>query len=79
MGYFSNGTEGDMYEEEYCYKCLNFDEEKGCPIMNLHLVWNYEAISSKGDAIKKYALDWFIPPNKDGMFNQQCRMFKEEE
>lgn len=75
MGYFSNGTEGEMYEEEYCYKCLNYNEEQGCQIMNLHLFWNYEAQRENGED-KKYALNWFIPPDKEGIFNQQCRMFK---
>lgn len=77
MGYFSNGTEGDMYEEKYCYKCLNYDEEKECPIISLHLHWNYEA-QREGEENKKYALDWFIPRNEEGPFNQQCRMFREK-
>ena len=28
MGYFSNGTEGDMYEAQYCDKCQHQDGPK---------------------------------------------------
>lgn len=31
MGYFANGTEGDMYEEQYCDRCVHQNAEVGCP------------------------------------------------
>ena len=78
MGYFSNGTEGDDYEARYCCKCLNYDDEMGCPILNLHLLWNYDAVGPSVDPnerdAKAYALNHFIP--RKGIENLQCRMFK---
>jgi hypothetical protein len=71
VGYFSNGTEGNMYEEKYCNRCVN-DNDGKCPIMTLHLLWNYE---QNQDEIKKYALDFFIPMQQDGPFNDKCLMF----
>ena len=79
MGYFSNGTEGDMYEEKYCNHCINMDQEKGCPVLNLHLLWNYEQFGKdKESKTKKFALDWFILKQKDGPFSDICSMFKKQ-
>lgn len=39
MGYFSNGTEGSLFEARYCARCVHSD---CCPIWPLHLAWNYE-------------------------------------
>ena len=75
MAYFSNGTEGEIYQEQYCYRCQNWNDEKGCPIMDLHLLWNYDAID---EPAKEMALDTFIPRSKDGIGNEQCLMFKEK-
>lgn len=43
MAYFSNGTEGMMYQERYCYNCKywvgdidNIGSDLGCPIWMLH-------------------------------------------
>lgn len=36
MGYFSNGTEGLVYQEQYCYRCVYWDDDVGCPIWFLH-------------------------------------------
>ena len=38
MAYFSNGTEGDMYEEQWCKRCVHQNDDYGCPIWMLHLV-----------------------------------------
>ena len=54
MGYFSNGTEGQMYEERYCSRCVHRDDEYGCPIWNLHFVFN-------GEAEWRDTLDMLIP------------------
>jgi hypothetical protein len=36
VGYFSNGTEGLMYQEKYCFRCSYWNDEAGCPIWLLH-------------------------------------------
>jgi hypothetical protein len=64
MGYFSNGTEGEMYYETYCANCIhNGDEENDpyCP------VWAANDKSS--------ILHILIPRSKDGLDNEQCTMF----
>lgn len=43
MAYFSNGSEGDYYQDRYCFKCQFWHEddqgrEQGCPIWLLHLL-----------------------------------------
>ena len=71
MGYFSNGTEGCMYEETYCAKCLHYgDEDEGCPVWGAHLLHDYE---SGTDAAS--ILDMLIPRAKRGCYNEQCAMF----
>ncbi len=71
MAYFSNGTEGMSYEEEYCLHCVHFET---CPILVLHYMWNYDA---NRDETKKTALNTFIPRNKQGD-NEKCLMFVED-
>lgn len=39
MGYFSNGTEGLMYQEHYCFHCAFWNDDEGgmgCPVWLLH-------------------------------------------
>jgi hypothetical protein len=67
MGYFSNGTEGEMYEEEYCSKCAHVD---GCAVWDAHMTLNYEECNNE-DSI----LHLLIPRSKDGPWNDKCRMF----
>ncbi len=69
MGYFPNGTSGQMYEEQYCNRCVNCD---GCWIWMIHLSRNYED-SGKPDSI----LHVLIPRTEDKLGNEQCVMFKE--
>jgi len=71
MGYFSNGTEGDCYERQYCNRCVHEDAEKGCAVMLAHVLHNYEECN-KEDSI----LHILIPRKADG-FNDQCAMFME--
>ena len=70
MGYFSNGTQGEMYQAKWCDKCLHQNAEKyvSCPIWDLHLLNNYEECN-KADSY----LHHLIP--RDGIDNEQCRMF----
>ena len=84
MGYFSNGTEAGRYLAEYCDRCVNWRESSpdaddwGCPIMDLHMEWNYEQ-QGKGRirVLKKQALDNFIEQNVSS-FCKQCKMFIEK-
>jgi hypothetical protein len=78
VGYFSNGSEGQGYMEHYCYKCVNWRDNgsgsEGCPIIDLHLLWNYEAIGKGSDGVKSTALNHFIP--REGPYNGECTMFQ---
>lgn len=69
MGYFSNGTEGELYQEKYCNRCMH-DKNKNCPIWLAHLLYNYELCNSKNNP-----LNILIPLSKDGLTNEQCTMF----
>ena len=72
MGYFSNGTEGIMYQARYCDQCVH-DRNDDCPILLLHLMWNYEQNENKD---KQLVLDAFIPRSSDGLRNEECKMFR---
>ena len=73
MGYFSNGTEGDYYEAEYCATCQHQKpDDGGCMVWLAHLMHNYECLG-KGDAGEQI-LDLLIPRAKDGLSNDKCRM-----
>ena len=76
MGYFSNGSEGMDYEERWCDRCANrrSGQRVECPILSMHSLWNYDACKDKE---KDWALQLFIPRTKDGLGNEQCRMFVE--
>jgi len=78
MGYFSNGTEGEYYRSAYCENCIH-DINNDCPIWNLHLLWNYEAVGTNKDEDKELALEMFIPRSKNGLNNEQCKMFIKKE
>ena len=83
MAYFANGAEGDYYEAKYCQRCIHFgDFGEACPILALHLDWNYEACNGdEADALpeakaKHTALNTLWPC--DGVHNGQCAMFWEK-
>lgn len=73
MGYFSNGSEGDYYEAQYCNRCVHHTTARGCPVLDLHLLYNYDQL--KKDSTRR-ALEMFIPAAPNGG-NEQCRMFWE--
>jgi hypothetical protein len=66
MGYFSNGTEGEDYQQEYCVRCQHFND---CAVWDAHLLHNYDECN-KRDSI----LHDLIPRGERGM-NGKCRMF----
>jgi hypothetical protein len=78
MGYFANGSEGESYLYAVCSDCVNWREtalgmeDWGCPVMDLHLIYNYKQFDDK--TIKDF-LETFIP-TKDGC-NEKCKMFIE--
>ena len=70
MGYFSNGTEGNIYESEYCEKCVHYDhkqgEDKPCPIWMHHLLHN----GTNNEYVQEI-LNSFI--TVEGIENKKCK------
>lgn len=74
MGYFSNGTEGELYENKYCSRCIhNNNSEKGCAVWDAHSIYNYDECNKK-----ESILHILIPRSEDGT-NKECAMFIETE
>lgn len=76
MAYFPNGTAGMMYEEEYCCNCVHDTDERQCPILALHFLYNYDQCrkGKTGQVVKSF-LGTLIPETKDGLGAEQCSMF----
>jgi len=72
MGYFANGTEGMIYQEEYCMRCEH-DVNEDCSVWRLHLLYSYELCNSPDNW-----LDILIPRNRRGCYNEKCTMFIEK-
>lgn len=72
MGYFSNGTEGNSYEDKWCIRCIH---NKGCSVWAAHLLYNYDQCRENGKDLKEI-LNLFIPQSKDGLSNNICTMFR---
>ena len=74
MGYFSNGSEGMAYFEEWCANCVhdmefqNLGGGSGCFIWASHLLENP---ANQPD----HWLHKLIPRSKDGLSNKKCVMF----
>ena len=66
MGYFSNGTEGLMYQERWCFNCHHWSDDVGCPIWLLHEL-------HVGEKDWQPALDKMIPMK--GLFSDWCETF----
>lgn len=66
MGYFSNSTEGLVYGERWCIRCVH---NRNCAVWTAHLAFNY-------DRAQREVLDILIPRSKDGLSNNKCNMFK---
>jgi hypothetical protein len=75
MGYFANGTEGELYQAHWCARCVHEDADRGCPVWDLHLLYNYDQNKKKSTAD---ALALLIPLRTDGLGNDRCRMFWEK-
>lgn len=74
MAYFPNGTAGEAYEAQYCNRCANEDDKRGCAVWLAHLLYSYEECNAKSNA--KHMLDLLIPVRADG-YPGQCAMFRE--
>lgn len=74
MGYFSNGTEGLWYEETYCLRCVHSNQGDpdgpGCAVWLAHQLYNYDECNNE-----ESILHLLIPLTKDGLSNEQCKMF----
>lgn len=82
MAYFSNGTEGLAYREQYCSRCehLPEEEDRDCPIWTAHLF--YCADSCREPKLRE-VLNLLIPMKphtfKDGLtceFPAECAFFR---
>lgn len=71
MAYFCNGTEGMRYEADFCERCVHYDGEEGCPVMAIHMLYNYDQIDNKD---LKTILELLIPTDGDG-FAGECKLF----
>jgi hypothetical protein len=71
MAYFANGDIGMKFEEECCYKCIHGEDL--CPVMEIHLLHNYDHVNDKAHPVRKI-LNFLIPQNEDG-FPGKCSMF----
>lgn len=65
MAYFSNGTEGMIYQHDFCSRCIH---NGNCSVWEAHLIYNYRECNNK-----ESILHLLIPRN--GTENEQCTMF----
>lgn len=72
MAYFSNGTEGEIFENRWCSRCVN-NAEGNCPIWCLHLLWNSAAVGNDADETAAASLNTLIPMR--GLDPDKCSMF----
>lgn len=73
MGYFSNGTEGMVYEAQWCDRCEHQDGpdgQSGCAVWLAHLLYSYKLCNAEDNP-----LNVLIPRSEDRLSNEQCRMF----
>jgi hypothetical protein len=70
MGYFSNGTDGEMYYETFCANCVHNGDEDGpyCPVWAAHKEYNYRDCNDKNSILH------ILIPRK-GVENEECTMF----
>jgi len=71
MGYFSNGSEGLMYEDVYCEVCVHQNADHGCPCWSIHLQYNYEECNNKDSILHK-----MIPIDEETGMNLKCIFYK---
>ena len=79
MGYFSNGTEGMVFTERYCERCVNWRDlgdgrGPGCPVWDAHFLFAYEECDSGSNA--HTILEMLI--RQTGAGENECQMFQEK-
>lgn len=67
MGYFSNGSEGLDYENEYCSRCIHSGD---CAVLDAHWLFNYDECNNKGSILH------ILIPRDDKGYNEKCRMYQ---
>ena len=83
MAYFANGTEGEVYEAEYCNKCVHNLPDYGCPCLTAHSIWNYDECNNKDSVLHKMIpmakKDIVVSGEtiKDFPYNEKCIFFVE--
>lgn len=73
MAYFSNGTQMDLYEENFCFNCIH-GEGEFCPIMEAHMLFMTDAIQEGEDSAGVNILLTLIPEDKDTVTPLECTM-----
>jgi hypothetical protein len=68
MGYFPNSTEGEMYQEMYCDRCIHGNGD--CAVWLAHELRNYDDCNNP-----QSILHMLIPRTEDGLENKRCLMF----
>lgn len=71
MGYFSNGTEGASYEEQYCSTCQHGGPGGTCSVWLAHLMHAYSESGTKSAA--EQILETLIP-RSEPIGNGKCTM-----
>ena len=79
MGYFSNGTEGLIFTDYYCSRCVNWRDLNdgrgpGCPVWDAHIIYAYEECDSGSNA--ESILSLLIEQTGPG--TNECKMFQEK-
>lgn len=80
MGYFANGTEAEIFQDEFCEGCAHWklDEESdshGCPVFDAHFLFQRDQLNSEGKKEGPVAgILSLLIAEKDGLRNE-CQMF----
>lgn len=74
MAYFSNGSDGECYEAQYCSKCIHSKNNGGCAVFLAHMLHNYDECNNENSI-----LHLLIPRSKDQIGNEKCKMFLPEQ
>lgn len=85
MAYFSNGTEGEMYEDKYCSRCIHNTADpqdaltvNECPVLEVHLIYNYDQHrKTKEGVVVREILSTLIPMIEGEPYADECSMFIE--
>ena len=56
MAYFANGTSGDRYMEQWCFRCVNWRETDncGCIVWDFHIIFDYRQCGNEIKLMSNY-------------------------